>query len=62
MHIMGRAIAREKLASIKLIYFISSYLIIASIKLVEFRGTLKTYLYTLIQSSPYSVYFLGATI
>ena len=58
---MGRAIASIKLASIKLIYFISSYLI-ASIKLVEFRGILKKYLYTLIQSSPYSVYFLGATI
>ena len=58
---MGRAIAREKLASIKLIYFISSYLIIASIKLVEFCGILKTYLYTTLQSPPYSVDFLDAT-
>lgn len=62
MHIMGRAIARIKLASIKLVYFKSSYLITPSIKLGEFRGILKTYLYTLIQSPPYSVYFLGATI
>lgn len=59
---MGRAIARIKLASIKLIYFISSHLIRPSIKLGEFGGILKIYLYTFLQRTPYSVYFLGATI